>query len=357
MTAAVQVECFKSTFAIIEAQLGENPLEEYIVCPNSTIKVGVPNADLSDFVDGDWPLVPLGPNVTFKCGADGKSTNNCVLDGSFMHFLSLPFLPQVGLKSPISADNLYVSGFTFTGDASPEVGGLLSISVALNAPGMNQVFNDVIWKDAKFHSFLYVEETALVPDEGLPDLSIEATLQNSEFRDVLYGAKLVGVAKQKLTIRDTRFANVGVFDNEANCNCTHRFITANTGVSDGFFTSTSDTYIDLVNNCFQDVTASRTLLASATNDSTKVIINNENNYVSGLTLVDDENLCTEGIGISTQVDGDWEECQTFADASTCPLDAASDMPDPENRSGGNTAVISSVLIAVASVGYNLFLTL
>lgn len=111
--AAADNDCFNSTFAIIEAQL-VNPSSEYIVCPNTTISVGFPSADFSGFVDGDWPLVPLGPNVTFKCGHEGKSSNNCVLDGSFIHFLSLPDLPQVG-KTGIVTDNLYVSGFTFTG--------------------------------------------------------------------------------------------------------------------------------------------------------------------------------------------------------------------------------------------------
>jgi hypothetical protein len=110
--AAIQ-DCFTSTLKIIEAQI-ENPMSEYIVCPNTSIAVGVPNVDLTGFEKGDWPLLPLGPDVTFKCGLSGKSENNCTLDGSFSHFLSLPSLPQLSIPI-INTDNLYVSGFTFTG--------------------------------------------------------------------------------------------------------------------------------------------------------------------------------------------------------------------------------------------------
>eukprot|EP00978_Attheya_sp_CCMP212_P048693 scaffold561984_cov83-Attheya_sp.AAC.1 len=198
-------------------------MSEYIVCPNTIIAVGVPNADLTGFEKGDWPLLPLGPDVTFKCGLSGKSENNCTLDGSFLHFLSLPSLPQLSIPV-INADNLYVSGFTFTGDGSKGEG---SVSVALNAPGINQTFNDIIWKDAQFQNFFAASETSLVPDEGLPDLSIEVTLQNSKFSNISYGNSVIAVTKQKLTVRNTWFDGVETYD----CGCVLNFIEANTGVS------------------------------------------------------------------------------------------------------------------------------
>ena len=109
-------DCYTSTYQIFEDQLTNPTKKEFIVCPNTNIAVGIPNDDLSGFEYGDWPLLPIGPDVTFKCGLSGKSENNCTLDGSFLHFLSLPALDVPGIQIPsINTDNLYVSGFTFTG--------------------------------------------------------------------------------------------------------------------------------------------------------------------------------------------------------------------------------------------------
>lgn len=220
---------------------------------------------------------------------------------------------------------------------------------------MNQVFNDVIWKDAKFHSFFYAEETILVPDEGLLDLSIDATLQNSEFRNVAYNRRLIGVAKQRFTVRDTAFANVTVFQNSPPCSdCTHHFIICNTGVETDFFTSTSDTYITVVNTCFQDVTSSNALLAAVTNDTTQVIINIDNNYVSGWTILEEsvsgKDVCKDGIAISMEANSGYEECQTLSDASECPLNAFSaEGGTPTPTSGGrNMAAVSSSLAALTA---------
>jgi hypothetical protein len=192
-----------------------------------------------------------------------------------------------------------------------------SFSVAINAPGTNQTFNDIIWKDAKFQTFFSAKETALVPDAGLPNLSIEVTLQNSKFHNISYGNIVIAVVKQSVTIRNTSFDEVRTYD----CGCARRFIDANTGVPfGGKWTSTSDTYIDLIDNCFQGVESGSALIWSTTNDTAKVIINKENNYVKDVTLLEDEGGCKKGIAISTVGgDGEWEKCKKFADAKTCSL--------------------------------------
>jgi hypothetical protein len=62
------------------------------------------------------------------------------------------------------------------------------------------------------------------------------------------------------------------------------------------------------------------LIWSTTNDTAKVIINKENNYVKDVTLLEDEGGCKKGIAISTiGGDGEWEKCKKFADAKTCSL--------------------------------------
>lgn len=47
------------------------PPPGYVVCPHTVIKVGVPSTDYSTLLNGDWPLVALGPNVVIKHGSDG----------------------------------------------------------------------------------------------------------------------------------------------------------------------------------------------------------------------------------------------------------------------------------------------
>ena len=106
--------CFRSTYDIIVQQL-VNPLDEYIVCPNSQIDIGVPsNKRLEAFVDGDWPLMALGPNVVIKCGQSGEASNNCVLNSPFLHIATFPNVRNLGVLF-INTKNLHISGFTLTG--------------------------------------------------------------------------------------------------------------------------------------------------------------------------------------------------------------------------------------------------
>ena len=106
--------CFRSTYDIIVQQLVD-PLDEYIVCPNTRIDIGVPaSSGMETFVNGDWPLLALGPNVVIKCGQSGASSNNCVLNSSFLHIAALPNVRSLGVLF-VNAENLYISGFTLTG--------------------------------------------------------------------------------------------------------------------------------------------------------------------------------------------------------------------------------------------------
>eukprot|EP00978_Attheya_sp_CCMP212_P002893 scaffold5959_cov49-Attheya_sp.AAC.1 len=76
---------------------------------------------------------------------------------------------------------------------------------------------------------------------------------------------------------------------------------------------------------------------SITNDTAKVIINKENNYVNDVTLLDDKDVCKKGIAISTTVaeDSGWEKCRKFADAKTCSLSEAN--KGSKSKSGGKTS--------------------
>lgn len=315
-------KCYTSTLEIFVDQVSPPFPKEFIVCPNTYIKVGIPNEYNNDFNDGSWPLLPIGPDVTFKCGLSGKSENNCTLDSKSMHFLSLPEIPSVG-RYDIKTDNLYVSGFTFTGDGTKEWAQRDSFSVTINAPGKNQTFNDIIWKDAKYETFFQAVELDIVPDALLPDLSIEVTLQNSKFHNIKYGSAVLNVAKQSLTVRNTSFDEVKAYD----ClpECTPFFVSAFTGFSNSTkWTSTNDTYIALIDNCFQGVEASSALITTRVHGTAKVILNKENNYVKDMTLLSDlpdENVCKKGIAIlkADERGDELEKCKKFADAKTCSL--------------------------------------
>ena len=106
--------CFNSSFAIIQAQMSPEIPEAFVVCAGTTIQIGQLAQDFSAYTNGDWPLMALRPNVTIKCGESGESSNNCVVISDFIHVLTFPDLPQLGVTG-IRTDNLYISGFTFTG--------------------------------------------------------------------------------------------------------------------------------------------------------------------------------------------------------------------------------------------------
>jgi len=148
--------CYRNTIDILEAQISaENAFETELVlimCPGTRLDVGVykdPEKDDLRFVDGDYPLVVIRPNVTIQCGLDGKQENECVLDGGMVQvstFENVTLPNGTSLRFNNTVDNMTVRGMTFTGTTvtrHPFNG----VSVSLSHPGKNIRFEDCRWTD------------------------------------------------------------------------------------------------------------------------------------------------------------------------------------------------------------------
>jgi hypothetical protein len=82
---------------------------EYILCPNTEFVVGM-QSDEGVFEGGSYPIFPRR-NVGYKCGEDGKSTNNCQIIGGQFQLIS--FNGQWELTQHEAHTNVTVSGITF----------------------------------------------------------------------------------------------------------------------------------------------------------------------------------------------------------------------------------------------------
>jgi hypothetical protein len=203
-------KCFNSTQAIVIAQAQDPPLKEFEICSDTTIEIGLPaNAQFSDFVAGDFPISILHDDVTIKCGPDGKSSNNCVLKGGWVQFITTPNNPF--LSNPITTNNLKVQGITFQGALTniPGPGGnFRSTAVALGAPGMDMVFEDCIFDDLKADIFMYLLRDALTAPEGFPSMSASVTLKDSVIQDSTYFTDIISNTEQTFHLENVEFKDL-----------------------------------------------------------------------------------------------------------------------------------------------------
>ena len=202
---AADDHCYTSTAAMLEAQA--TGVKELIICPNTTIDIGLPADDtFSSFTGGDFPLAVIDNGVTIKCGDDGKSTNNCVLNGGFAQFATSPMLAQVpGLM--ITTDNLLVQGLTFTG-ALTTLPGLDDRAISLSAPGQNMVFDDVVVENIKGLQIFTMAFNGLGDPALFPSGSASVTVKNSVFRQVTYGIDVVYNRNQTVILDNVVFEDV-----------------------------------------------------------------------------------------------------------------------------------------------------
>lgn len=80
----------------------------YILCPNTRFEPGVLNTENGQIEGGQFPLVLL-ENAHVKCGEDGSSDNNCVIDGTGTYAM---FLTPYTLFELLDASNIIVEGIT-----------------------------------------------------------------------------------------------------------------------------------------------------------------------------------------------------------------------------------------------------
>jgi hypothetical protein len=187
--AVAQPGCYTSTAAIILAQAldprGDDELKDYTICDNAEIVIGVPeDATLEDpslfnFVDGDFPLGIIRPNVSVQC-------NGCVLKGGYLQVVTYPSynIPQL---TPFASgtDNLNINGITFTGSVL-DVAGDSSQNILLTSPGKGMVIENCTFKDIYIEGLsLYAGQTlATGGGTGTPNESIEVTVRDSVFQNI-----------------------------------------------------------------------------------------------------------------------------------------------------------------------------
>jgi hypothetical protein len=106
-------------------------VETYTLCPDTTYIMGSFDATANANIDG-WRPIFTRANTIFQCGADGKSSNNCVITGGVYQLMHEVLTFNGEIK-----DNVVIKGITFE-DAT--TGGIL-----LAAPG-DITFIDCIFR-------------------------------------------------------------------------------------------------------------------------------------------------------------------------------------------------------------------
>ena len=82
----------------------------YILCPNTVFTPGVVDPDTGAITGGQEPLV-CKSNCVIKCGANGLSSNNCIIDGTgTFAIFQMPFI--VFEDKPEVTENIFYQGIT-----------------------------------------------------------------------------------------------------------------------------------------------------------------------------------------------------------------------------------------------------
>ncbi|CAB9497535.1 expressed unknown protein [Seminavis robusta] len=224
-TATLGYDCYSSTNNLVLDQYHNPEQRLFIMCPNTTIKIGMmANPILGDFriLGGDFPLSIFRHNVEVRCGLDGLVEDRCVLDGGMIQVFTatvFSYLPIFGLEEKFGTDNLTIRGMTFTGQITGDAtfGGA---SVSFSGPGRNQQMVDCLWENITCpQGLLYIgSNTAqiLTNDVLEPDV-VDLTITNSTFRNVQYDGPIASSWTQNLTVIRTRFENIRLLDFWGNC--------------------------------------------------------------------------------------------------------------------------------------------
>ena len=124
---------------------GEMPESfHYVLCPQTTFKIASNTPGQES--EGDSPIIPGLSNSLFTCGEDGKSEDNCIIEGGDFHF----YFPDF-----IIADQVYIVGLTFSGSKGASIYGDAH-------PSSHVVFIDCHWKVCEYaYSSLTVVELVL----------------------------------------------------------------------------------------------------------------------------------------------------------------------------------------------------
>jgi len=208
--------CYASTWQLLEAQLSDEPTPDaYILCPGTRIKVGSfhnPAAEDYSIMNGDYPIMAIRENITIQCGDDGRHENDCVLDGGFMHVLTLQEFPGLDGRGFVyrgTVDNLKIQGITFTGIAT-DSGPFKGQSVTMSLPGKNIRLVDCHWENITSDGLIALHEDSfrMVSEVPLEPMSIDVTFEECTFQNIVLSYPLIIVQAQMATVRRCTFRNI-----------------------------------------------------------------------------------------------------------------------------------------------------
>lgn len=154
--ANAQSQCIKDLSDIFNA---EQEIEDfsvkrtYILCPNTRFEPGVLDEASGQILGGQFPLVLL-ENAHVKCGEDGSSANNCVIDGTGTYAMFLTPYSLFGLES---AANIVVEGITV--DFWVRSG---QLPIIIAAPEGDITFLDCIFSNNLADPLFFIDEILFI---------------------------------------------------------------------------------------------------------------------------------------------------------------------------------------------------
>jgi len=206
-------ECFHETHELNMAIAKNREQTVFVVCPNTFVPVGEidTSAAVVRFVNGQPPIVITRENVEVRCGLDGSLHNNCTLSSGLVHVLAQQDMAanDFGLVATPN-HNLIIRGLTFTGTAGGNIlwgGG----SLILSNPGKNVQVIDCLWENITAPTglvFLGRNMFQIILDLDMEDHSLDVSIINSTFRNVVYDGPLMLVFNQTLSLHGCQFENV-----------------------------------------------------------------------------------------------------------------------------------------------------
>lgn len=186
VTVSAQPECVNMLRNVTEIEINFTDLPRgrrtYTMCPNHVYKPSRLNRtgeSLDEFFPGDdYPLV-VRSRATVKCGIDGKSSNNCVIDGTGTWGV---LIDSFAIPSPeLDRQSIVLQGFTFRGFVNPREPNTVLFFVA---PQGGVTLQDCIFENVGSYSpFTFLQAFQETPNRALSNEVADVPYRYSDLDD------------------------------------------------------------------------------------------------------------------------------------------------------------------------------
>lgn len=216
-TVQFDYPCYRTAFDILLDQLKDvnNTVHTYVICPDTTIKPGLPTNPAENQYwpsEGDYPLWPIRSNTTIKCGLDGSSSNNCMVKRGWLQYLAQPvvvlspeyeyLLPLANLDLEARLEDIVIQGVTFEGPLDSVSEPLRRYSVLVSQSG-TATFQDCHWKDMdNSYGLIIVRDNIVLLEKFGITLQSTASLviRDSTFRNITMRYPLLQTLGQEIIL-------------------------------------------------------------------------------------------------------------------------------------------------------------